>query len=305
MYTGSAPAKAILMGEHFVVHGAPALAVPIKSMTLEVALAETPEQEPLPGHLGFCFWTSREAFDRDCSVPLSVQVKSSIPEGAGLGSSAALSLAMARAMADAFRNPADDEALRRVSMACERQAHGKPSGIDTEVCLLAQPVWAQPGSPFKALGGDKIERIGLIVLGSGPGGATSEMIRKVSGFRDSNPERFQSLTSETRNRSSMACEALLSGDVHTLGRLLNQQHEALCEIGVSTEGLDTVVACARDLGAAGAKLSGAGGGGVAVAVAPVEEVRDLAGRLRREGCQVLSAGPMVDSPDPPAPRRLS
>jgi len=301
MYIGSAPAKAILMGEHFVVHGAPALAVPVKSMTLQVMLDEIPEQEPLPGHLGFCFWTSREAFDRDCSVPLSVQIKSSIPEGAGLGSSAALSLAMARAMAEAFRTPTDDAALREVSMACERQAHGKPSGIDTEVCLLAKPVWAQPGAPFRALAGDGLGQFGLIVMSAGPGGATSEMIQRVSRFRDANPTRFQALTSETSNRSSKACEALISGDIDTLGAMLNQQHEALCEIGVSTDELNAVVACARELGAAGAKLSGAGGGGVAVAVAPVEAVNDLAGRLRQKGCQVLSAGPMVDQP---VPRRL-
>ena len=298
MYTGSAPAKAILLGEHFVLHGAPALAVPVQSLSLKVMLEETTDQEPLPGHLGFCFWAAREIFDRDCSVPFSVQVKSTIPEGAGLGSSAALSVAMARAVAKAFRTPTDSATLREVSMACERQAHGRPSGIDTEVCLLERPVWAVPGAPFEALEGEALGRIGLIVLDSGPGGATAQMIRGVSGFREANPERFQILTAETRNRSSKACEALVSGDVDTLGTLLNDQHEALREIGVSTEGLDRVVACARDLGAAGAKLSGAGGGGVAVAVAPVEGVRDLAARLRKEGCQVLSAGPMGEAPAP-------
>jgi mevalonate kinase len=93
----------------------------------------------------------------------------------------------------------------------------------------------------------------------------------------------------------------VSGDIDTLGGLLDEQHEALREIGVSTERLDNLVTCARELGAAGAKLSGAGGGGVAVAVAPVEGVRDLATRLRREGCQVLSAGPIENRP---APRRI-
>lgn len=298
MYIGSAPAKAILMGEHFVVHGSPALAVPVKSLSLEVVLEESAQQAPLPGHLGFCFWTAREAYDRQCSVPLSVQVKSSIPEGAGLGSSAALSLAMARAVAEAFRTPTDVDSLREVSMACERQAHGKPSGIDTEVCLLAQPVWAQPGAPFEALEGEGIGRIGLIVLDSGPGGATAHMIRQVSEYRDANPERFSVLTSDTRKRSSKACEALLTGDVTRLGGLLDAQHGALSEIGVSTEALDQVVTCARELGAAGAKLSGAGGGGVAVAVAPVNEVRELARKLRRAGCRVISAGPMVDTSTP-------
>jgi len=292
MYTGSAPAKAILMGEHFVVHGAPALAVPVKRLSLEVVLEETAEQEPLLGHLGFCFWTAREAYDRQCSVPLSVQVKSSIPEGSGLGSSAALSLAMARAVADAFRTPADDASLREVSMACERQAHGRPSGIDTEVCLLGRPVWVQPGEPFEALDGDGLAQIGLIVLDSGPGGATARMIHRVSVFRDANLKRFQTLTLDTQKRSMKACEALLSGDAHTLGAMLTAQHAALSEIGVSTPKLDKVVTCARELGAAGAKLSGAGGGGVAVAVAPVDQVRDLAAKLRREGFQVLSAGPI-------------
>lgn len=294
MYTGSAPAKAILMGEHFVVHGAPALAVPVKSLSLQVVLEETPEQEPLPGHLGFCFWTAREAFDRECSVPLSVQVKSSIPEGAGLGSSAALSLAMARAVAKAFQTPMVDATLREVSMVCERQAHGKPSGIDTEVCLVGRPVWARPGAPFEALEGEGLGDVGLIVMDSGPGGATSRMIQRVSEFGETNQARFQALVSESRERSFKAREALLGGQVESLGALLNEQHGALQEIGVSTDPLDRVVACARELGAAGAKLSGAGGGGVAVAVAPVPAVPELAQALRREGCKVLSAGPVVE-----------
>ncbi len=302
MYRGSAPAKAILMGEHFVVHGAPALAVPVKSLGLEVILEETPEQEPLPGHLGFCFWTAREALDRECSVPLSVQVKSSIPEGAGLGSSAALSLAMARAVAAAFLTETDDETLRHVSMDCERQAHGTPSGIDTEVCLLAKPVWAVPGAPFEALQGEALHQIGLITMDSGPGGATSRMIQRVGTFQENNPQRFQALVEGSRERCLRARETLLAGDVARLGGLLDSQHEALREIGVSTARLDDMVACARDLGATGAKLSGAGGGGVAVAVAPVETVQELAAALRREGCKVLSAGPILE---PAHRRRLS
>ncbi len=294
MFVASASAKAILIGEHFVLHGAPAIAVPVKRLRLQVALHETVVQGALEGHLGFCFWTAREALDRQCSVPLAVQVKSSIPEGAGLGSSAALSLAVARAVALAFQTPTDDDLLREVSMTCERRAHGRPSGIDTEVCMREMPIWAEPGSPFEALEGPGLGEVGLVVLDSGPGAATARMIQNVSLFRQKNPSRFQTLTDESFKRALKARGALSTGDVGRLGAILDQQHSALREIGVSTDGLERVSDLARSHGAAGAKLSGAGGGGVVVAVAPVEEVKGLAERLRRAGCKVLSAGPMVE-----------
>ncbi len=287
--TGVAPGKAILMGEHFVVHGTPALAVPLSELTLTAELSRASEPVPLPeGHLGFCLRLLLDAFGAS-GLPVAVQIQSDIPVGSGLGSSAALSVALARAVADLLDMPLSADRERELSMACERQAHGRPSGVDTEVCMTGRPVWAEQGR-FAPLDGPGLARVGLLALYCGPGGATSEMIERVAGFQQRAGDRFAQLATETRSRCHATREALLRGGAADLGARLTQQHQVLQEIGVSTPALDDAVEAALAEGAAGAKLSGAGGGGLAVAVSPVEAVADIAQRLRDRGQNVVTAG---------------
>jgi mevalonate kinase len=291
--TGSATAKAILMGEHFVVHGSPALAVPVPQLNLSVTLAPAPEAAPLEGHLGHCVATALAALDAPADLRVTASVTSSIPVGSGLGSSAALSLAVARAAAALLGRNVGLGALRDLSLACERAAHGRPSGVDTEVCLTGLPVFLDTGRRFLPLAGGALHRLGLIVMLCGAGGATVGMIERVAAYRAASPERFEALAAGTAERTTGARAALLGGDVDALGRLMTEQHAALREIGVSTGDLDAAVAAARDAGAAGAKVSGAGGGGAAVAVVAPARVPAVVDGLRQRGVTVLAAGPLA------------
>lgn len=292
---GSAVAKAILIGEHFVLHGAPALAVPLPGMVLTARLrclsgAEAASSRWPEGHLGFCALTVMEGVGL-ADQAVQVSVESQIPLGSGLGSSAALSVALARAASALAGLPPDDVRDRRLSMACERRAHGRPSGVDTEVCVTGRPVWLEAGR-FESLHGPGVAAAGLVTVYAGPGGATAEMISRVSRFGERNPERFQRLVEEARARSPRVRDALLAGAVSEAGALLSEGHAALREVGVSSPALEAAVASALDAGACGAKLSGAGGGGLVVALAPADQVAEVAGRLVSAGLKVLSFDPL-------------
>ena len=290
--TGRSAAKAILMGEHFVVHGAPAMAVPIQALTMNVTLSDASTGAAIPGHLGVCVRSALTACGVESGRCVVAVVASTIPVGAGLGSSAALSIAVARAAAALSGAPLSQGEIREISMSCEREAHGRPSGIDTEVCLTERPVWVTPDRAFSTLDGPGLGKVGLVVLHTSPGGATAEMIRRVSRYRDAHGDRFRQLAIQTQDRTLRARERLLAGDADALGALLCEQHEVLQEIGVSTPLLDAAVNAALAAGATGAKLSGAGGGGVVVAVGPLAALESIRERLESVGHKALSVGPV-------------
>ncbi len=290
---GRAPGKLILMGEHFVVHGAPAVAVPVEALRLEVRArlgvpeGAFPREDPGP-HARLCLELACRRFGVDPGR-ISVEIQSDLPVGAGMGSSAALSVAMALAvgrLAGRESRTGFLDAVREVSLEAERAAHGRPSGIDTEVCLLRRGILFEKGAPVRYL--DPGGQMALVVVLAGPGARTADMVALAEAFRRNNPLRYEELLHESIRAAHEAARALEAGDAEGLGRLMNQQHSRLQELGVSTAELDRVVSEAVRAGACGAKLSGAGGGGVAIAVCRPETARQVADGLAQGGFQVLA-----------------
>lgn len=301
--SGRSPAKLILMGEHFVVYGSPALAIPVPALMLSVrayqlgpsmsipvrtevtaTARERPGVESIPAssHLLSCrdLACARLGLDPD---ELGISVESSIPVGAGLGSSAALSVAMARALAALAGLAGDtetDHLVRSISLDAEKLAHGRPSGVDTEVCLTERPLLFSTHQKPSPLSEKKPSRLGFLVLDTGESASTAEMVERVAGFRRASFARFESLQAETSECVTQAAFALERGDHHDLGRFLGLQQQRLDEIGVSTPSLERLVEQALDAGASGAKLSGSGGGGVVVAVCSISDMEKVRGRLR-------------------------
>jgi mevalonate kinase len=324
------------MGEHFVVYGTPALAVPVAGLELCAEIigsepecrggsrAEPGSGEPafadsLPkgsaeptnieprSHLHACLELACMYFD----VPacgLDVEVCSSIPIGAGLGSSAAVSVAVARAVAE-LRGRADGvdlvESIRSVSMEAERRAHGKPSGIDTEVCLTgcalrftkgSTPQRLELGRPASGAGpngagpnGAGSGSVGIVVMNTGIPSSTARMVALAGEYARENSRRFERLSEETGKAVDSAARALIDGDAPWLGQLMTDQHGRLKEIGVSCADIETLVTAALEEGALGAKLSGAGGGGVVVAACEAADAAGLASRLEERRVDVLAA----------------
>ncbi|MBI5490702.1 MAG: mevalonate kinase [Deltaproteobacteria bacterium] len=285
---GRATGKVIVAGEHFVVYGAPAIAVPLPAATLEVEIREAAGGPAPQGHVAECARIARERWGGPDPAAVSIVVRSGIPVAAGLGSSAALSVALARAWAGMVGRAPDDAELREVSLACERVAHGAPSGIDTEVAVTGRAVRFVRGEsprPQAVAPG-----IGLIVIDTGTPASTRTMVEAVARRRTEDPARFERLLAETSAVVAAVGDALAAGDVTRLGTALDAAQPLLAAVGVSTPGLERAVAAVRAAGAAGAKLTGKGGGGTVIATCRERDAPLLAERLRDEGWTVVAAG---------------
>jgi mevalonate kinase len=202
--------------------------------------------------------------------PLTLVGDAQIPPGAGLGASAAFAVAISRALLTHMKKPIDSASVSRAAAASEEVLHGQASGVD-----VALAVQGGVGVFRKSTGLRPIQMKSLRVL-VGPSGAprsTAAMVDRVaqatSGIVDD--ARLRELGSLTDSGT----QSLLRGDLPALGHDMNRAHELLGGLGVSTPLLDALCDVARKLGAYGAKLTGAGGGGSVIAIAPRDREEEI------------------------------
>jgi mevalonate kinase len=269
--------KIILLGEHAVVYGYPALAAAL-DRGVTVAPVPTPAGGPL--RLDLRGWDVAVTAGDDHPVarslaaiadaldagrpPLSLIGDAQLPPGAGLGSSAALAVAVARALLTYAKRPIDAATLARAAGASETLVHGKPSGVDVALAIAGGIGVFRRVTGLVALG--NVPPLRVLVGPSGAPRSTAAMIDRVA-------EATGSLVDDVRLRelgglTDTGTAALLAGDLPALGAAMNRAHALLGDLGVSTAQLDALCEAARAAGAHGAKLTGAGGGGAVIAIAP-------------------------------------
>ncbi len=265
MREGSAPGKVLLLGEHAVVYGHPALAAAIpRFVTVEAepaseALIELPGGMATPPEV-------REgaiAIARDAGVEggFRVRVRSELPLGSGLGSSAALGVALARA----FKPGCGPDEAARLAMHLERLLHGAPSGVDPAICAHGGVIFFTRGEPARI---EKVRGSAWIcVLLSGIARGTRSTVMPLAERRKADPavdntlRRLGELTRDGRR-------FLEEGDLSGLGRCMQTAHSFLRDgLQVSCPELEQAVESLNAAGALGAKLTGAGGGGAAIGLA--------------------------------------
>lgn len=286
---GKAPGKAILAGEHFVVHGIPALAVPVPGGLVEAELDTAGGREhAAAGHVRACLDVLHRLYGGPPPDALSVVVRSTLPPGAGLGSSAALSVALARAWSALTGRQLDEDELRQVSLACEKIAHGNPSGIDTEVALTGRALRFVRGMPPRAVA--VAPGLGLIVVDSGTAPSTRSMVEEVERRRNADPVGFNQRGTRIRELVDEIERALAAGDLPALGAAFDAAQQVLADIGVSTPEIDRAAQALRQAGAPGAKLTGKGGGGAVIAPCSASQLEAITGRLQAAGWRVALAG---------------
>ena len=267
MRQGRAPGKVLLLGEHAVVYGHPALAAAIpRFVTVEVAPSaaariELPGIATPPEVLRAAVEMADEA---GWAGGFAARVESEIPLGSGLGSSAALGVALARA----FQPGCSPDQAAAMAMRLERVLHGAPSGVDPAVCARGGIIFFIRGEPAQ------IEPVRgsawLCVLSSGIARGTRSTV----------------LPLQERRKSDARVDPLLArlGELARLGRrldnlgpLMDEAHALLRELGVSCPELENAVGALKAAGAQGAKLTGAGGGGAAIGLARDEaHAREMA-----------------------------
>jgi mevalonate kinase len=280
----TAPGKVILLGEHAVVYGHPALAVPVTAVETRATVwanatpltirAHRPLREG-GGERVVCAAdepgdalavAARAALERlgEHDLPAwTIELASTVPTGRGMGSSAAAAVAIARAVARAVGRPFTDAAAAAVALAAEQVTHGHPSGIDNTVIALGRPLRFRRGEATPLV---IPQPFTLLVADSGSDGPTRAMVAGVRERRDQRPDVYDDWFARIGRVADDGASALANGDWPRLGRLMNANHLVLQAMRVSTPRLDQLVGAARLAGALGAKLSGAGGGGVVVAL---------------------------------------
>jgi mevalonate kinase len=194
----------------------------------------------------------------------AVEVSSTIPIASGLGSGAAVSVALMRALASAARRELPPERASTLAYEVERLHHGTPSGVDNTVVAHGQPVYFVRGRaplPFS------IGRPFLLAIGdTGIASPTKVAVGDVRAAWQHEPERFEALFDRVKDIVEAAREAISGGRPEELGPLMDANHVVLQEMGVSSPELDGLVAAARSAGAGGAKLCGGGRGGNMIAL---------------------------------------
>jgi mevalonate kinase len=210
-----------------------------------------------------------------------VVVRSSIPIAGGLGSGAAVSAALARALADAAGQPLSLSALPAIVYQVEILHHGTPSGIDNSVVCYEQPVYFVRGQAPQAF---SIGRsFTIAIANTGTASPTRTAVADVRRARERETARFDALFDRIASIVEKAKAAITGGIPEALGTLMDENHALLREIGVSSPELDSLAEAARRAGAGGAKLSGAGRGGNLIALVTAETREAVTSAMRAAG----------------------
>ena len=276
---GQAHSKIILIGEHAVVYGYPAISLPLLEVevTCKVVPAESPWRLYEEDTLSMAVYASLEYLDIT-EACIRCEIDSAIPEKRGMGSSAAISIAAIRAVFDYYQAELPHDVLEILVNRAEMIAHMNPSGLDAKTCLSDQPIRFIKNVGFTELEMDLSAY--LVIADTGVYGHTREAIQVVqSKGKDALP--FLHALGELTQQAE---EAISQKNAERLGQILSQAHLHLKEIGVSSPEADSLVETALSYGALGAKMSGGGLGGCIIALADnLTDAQELAERLEEKG----------------------
>ena len=300
MTTSSAPGKIILFGEHAVVYGRPALAVPVTQVHADVEVLDAdrpgiwidapdinlhaelntlPSDHPIASVIhNFLFVSRISPFPN-----INIKITSTIPVASGLGSGAAVTVALTRALSSHLKYLMNDEEVNAFTYEIEKLHHGTPSGIDNTVVTYAKPVYFIKGQPIETF---KVGQPFTIVIGNtGISAPTKESVGDVRKLWEADKAKWETVFDEVCEIAKQARDSIESGEWKLIGELMNQNHRLLQQMTVSSPELDTLVSAAIKAGTLGAKMSGGGRGGNMIALVELEQAETVATSLMDAGAK--------------------
>lgn len=299
---GSAHAKTILLGEHAVVYGRPAIAFPVRSLTLtaHARAVDGPLRLSTPYHHGSIAAVDDGTAPREEHLAeaalrhtldalgvahdgVDVTVTGRIPAARGLGSSAAVASAISVAVARLHGIDLTYEARFELVQFVERIAHGSPSGLDAHATMSPGPIRFESGVARPLV---DTWLPPLVIADTGVAGHTAAAVASVRALRTTDKRGVDAAFDAIAALVEGAHTDLRTGDATALGARMNACHSILSDLGVSSPELDTLVDAAHTGGALGAKLTGGGQGGCVIALAPTPaDVPALARSLTEAGAR--------------------
>jgi len=299
--------KIIIAGEHSVVHGTHAVASPI---TLKMKARAWPRKEDQDVHIMIPRWGVEQKLefgaDHKYSIyhslemildslnlrnkGLNLEIFPEVPRAMGMGGSAALAVAIIRALNDQFNLALTDKEVQELSLKSEHIVHGGASGIDNTVSTYGNLIMFQKGEP------PKMETITLkksipIVIGlSGVESMTAKMVARVRESQNKYPEWHQKIFEQMDELALASREAIENYDLERLGMIMNLNHGYLNVLRVSSPEVEELVEISRNNGALGAKLTGGGGGGAMIALCDSQKTQEkVKEAIRKSGYDALVA----------------
>ncbi|MEW6241308.1 MAG: mevalonate kinase, partial [Chloroflexota bacterium] len=263
---------------------------PIASVIHNFLFLSRVSPSPLPPHPASSPLTLRSPEDhRDFAARagkfpnLNINITSTIPVASGLGSGAAVTVALLRALSHHLNHPMTDEEVNAFAFEIEKLHHGTPSGIDNTVVTYAKPVYFVKGQPIEIF---RAARPFTIVIGdTGILAPTKESVGDVRKLWETDKARWEKVFDEVGKLAEEARAHIERGKTKELGELMNRNHALLQEMTVSSPELDRLVEAARTAGALGAKLSGGGRGGNMIALVEPDLAEAVSRSLKEAGAK--------------------
>lgn len=276
---GKSHSKIILIGEHSVVYGYPAIAIPLRKIRIECIVEEAKSSffYNKVNTLSVAIFTALKHLKKE-NAKIKYKIISQIPQKRGMGSSAAVSIAAIRAIFDYFGEDLEDELLEKLVNTAEIVAHQTPSGLDAKTCLSDKAIKFIKNKEFSYI--DLNLDAYLVIADTGIYGKTSEAIQSVKNLGskadiplkklgDLTDEMAKILTENSKSKSEMIDKA---------GKIMTKANTELGKLNITIEKTDLFVKTAIENGASGAKISGGGLGGCVIALAKnleiVEKIKD-------------------------------